>query len=60
MDNEPKLMPQYYRDDRKIDLPENCEACKLMYAQCDTYCFHGSEECLKNLWYHQKKRGNND
>jgi len=55
MESEPKLMPQYWKDNKRIDLPENCKACKLMYFHCDFSCWHGSEECLKNLRHHKKK-----
>ena len=55
MESEPILNPQYYRENKKIDLPENCKACKLMYFHCDFSCWHGSEECLKNLKHHKKK-----
>jgi len=55
MESEPKLMLQYWKDEKKLDLPENCGSCKLIYANCDHYCFYGSEECLKNIRHHQEK-----
>jgi hypothetical protein len=56
MESEPKLMPQYWKDDKKVDLPDNCKACKLMYFHCDFSCWHGSEECLKNISKKLKKK----
>lgn len=42
-------------ESEKIDLPDNCKACNLMWFHCDFACWYGSEECLKNIRHYKKK-----